>query len=44
MAFNSSYKLNKSNFSNIDRLNKFTDKLNVKNILFIKILLSQISI
>ncbi len=30
MAYNSSFKLNKSNFSNIDRLNKFTDKLNVK--------------
>ena len=29
MAFNSSYKLNKSNISHLDRLNKFSDKLNV---------------
>ncbi len=30
MAFNSNFKLNKSNFSNNDRINKFSDKLNVK--------------
>ena len=29
MSFNSTYKLNKSIFSNNDRISKFTDKLNV---------------
>ena len=29
MALNSTYKLNKSIFSNNDRISKFTDKLNV---------------
>lgn len=36
MAFNSNFKLNKSNFSNNDRINKFTDKLNVNDNLKLK--------
>lgn len=34
MAFNNSFKLNKSNITNLDRLTKFTDKLNVKKLFF----------
>ena len=35
MAFNSTFKLNKSTFSNNDRINKFSDKLNVNKLQYI---------
>ena len=36
MAFNSTFKLNKSTLSNNDRINKFSDKLNVNDDKIIK--------